>query len=276
MIKVENFTKKYGDFVAVENISFNVKENEIVGFVGKNGAGKTTTIRSMLNMLFPTEGTININGLDSIKDTKKIKEITSYMPSDIIFYENVKVSDIFKLCIKFSNKSYARVLELAKYFELDLNKKIYQLSTGNKKKVLIIQSLLKDNRVIILDEPTNGLDPVMQKKFFDLILKEKKKGVTIFLSSHNLSEIEKYCDRVLIISDGKIVETVDLNKRERKVKYIVTYENKDNETIRYEYDGNINHLINKLSKISLNNLEIRKKTIEEEFISYYESGDNNE
>lgn len=276
MINVESFTKKYGDFIAVNNINFNVKENEIVGFVGKNGAGKTTTIRCMLNMLFPTQGIITINDLDSIKDTKKIKEITSYMPSDITFYENVKVSDIFKLCLKFSNKSYDKVLELAKYFELDLNKKIYQLSTGNKKKVLIIQSLLKDNRVLILDEPTSGLDPVMQKKFFDLILKEKKKGVTIFLSSHNLSEIEKYCDRVLIISDGKIVETVDLSKRERKIKYIVTYENNENEVIKYEYDGNVNILINKLSKIKISNLEIRKKTIEEEFISYYESGDNNE
>jgi ABC-2 type transport system ATP-binding protein len=276
MIKVDNFTKKYGNFIAVDNISFNVNKGEIVGFVGKNGAGKSTTIRTMVNMLFPTNGTITINGLDSIKDTKEIKEFLSYMPSDSNFYDNLKVSEIFKFCLKFSNKDYKEVRELSKYFELDLNKKIYELSTGNKKKVSIIQSLLKENKVIILDEPTNGLDPLMQKKFFDLILKEKKKGVTIFLSSHNLSEIEKYCDRVIIIKSGKIVEVVDLNNKNKEIKYIVSYENINHEKKKYQYEGDLNKLIKELNNIKLIDLEIRKKTIEEEFISYYEDGDNNE
>lgn len=275
MIKVKDFTKKYGNFVAVDDISFTVNENEIVGFVGKNGAGKSTTIRSIMNMIFPTSGDITINNLDSVKDNKEIKEFTSYMPSDINFYDNLKVKDIFNFCLKFSNKDYKEVEDLAKYFELDLNKKIYELSTGNKKKVSIIQALLKDNKVIILDEPTNGLDPLMQKKFFDLILKEKKKGVTIFLSSHNLGEIEKYCDRVLIIKSGKIVETIDLNNKNKDVKYIVSYEDKKHNKEKYQYEGNINDLMNKLSKLDLIDLEVRKKTIEEEFISYYE-GDNNE
>ncbi len=276
MIKVENFTKKYGDFVAVDNINFAIKENEIVGFVGKNGAGKTTTIRVIMNMLFPTFGKITINGLDSIKDTKKIKEFTSYMPSDIVFYENLKAIDIFKFCLKFSHKDFSEVERLAKYFELDLNKKIYELSTGNKKKVAIIEALLKENEVIILDEPTNGLDPLMQKKFFDLILKEKAKGITIFLSSHNLGEIEKYCDRVIMIKDGKIVETIDLNKKNNKIKYIVSYEDKNKNKAKYEYEGDIQTLIKKLGELNLKDLEIRKKTIEEEFISYYESGEDNE
>lgn len=275
MIKVENFTKKYGDFIAVDNISFEIKENEIVGFVGQNGAGKSTTIRCMMNMLFPTLGKITINELDSVLDTKKIKEITSYMPSDTIFYENIKVDDLFKFCLKFSKKEYIEVEKLSKYFELDLNKKIHELSTGNKKKVSIIEALLKDNEVIILDEPTSGLDPLMQKKFFDLILKEKAKGVTIFLSSHNLGEIEKYCDRVIIIKSGKIVETIDLKKKQQ-IKYIVSYiDKKDNKT-KYEYDGEINNLIKKLSSLDIKDLEIRKKTIEEEFISYYESSDQDE
>jgi len=259
----------------LDNISFEIKENEIVGFVGQNGAGKSTTIRCMMNMLFPTLGKITINGLDSVIDTKKIKEITSYMPSDTIFYENIKVDDLFKFCLKFSKKEYSEVEKLAKYFELDLNKRIHELSTGNKKKVSIVEALLKDNEVIILDEPTSGLDPLMQKKFFDLILKEKAKGVTIFLSSHNLREIEKYCDRVIIIKSGKIVETIDLKKKQQ-IKYIVSYvDKKDNKTI-YEYDGKINDLIKDLSLLEIKDLEIRKKTIEEEFISYYESSDENE
>ncbi len=273
MIKVENFTKKYGDFLAVDDISFHVNKGEIVGFVGKNGAGKSTTIRTMVNMLFPTNGKITINELDSIKDTKEIKEFLSYMPSDSNFYDNLKVSEIFKFCLKFSNKDYKEVKELSKYFELDLNKKIHELSTGNRKKVSIIQSLLKDNKVIILDEPTGGLDPLMQKKFFDLILKEKKRGVTIFLSSHNLSEIEKYCDKVIIIKAGKIVETVDLNNKNKETKYIISYENNKHEKKKYQYDGDLNKLIKELSDIKLSDLEIRKKTIEEEFISYYEDGE---
>jgi len=273
MIKVEDFTKKYGDFIAVDNINFHVNKGEIVGFVGKNGAGKSTTIRTMVNLLFPTYGKITIDNLDSIKDTKKIKEFVSYMPSDSNFYDNLRVSEIFKFCLNFSNKDYKEVKELSKYFELDLNKKIHELSTGNKKKVSIIQSLLKENKVIILDEPTSGLDPLMQKKFFDLILKEKKKGVTIFLSSHNLSEIEKYCDKVIIIKAGKIVETVDLNNKEKEVKYIVSYENSKHEKKKYQYEGDLNKLIKELSDINLEYLEIRKKTIEEEFISYYEDGE---
>lgn len=275
MIKVEKFTKKYGDFIAVDNISFEIKENEIVGFVGQNGAGKSTTIRCMMNMLFPTSGKITINGLDSVMDTKKIKETASYMPSDTIFYENIKVDDLFKFCLKFSKKEYSEVEKLAKYFELDLNKKIYELSTGNKKKVSIIESLLKENKVIILDEPTSGLDPLMQKKFFDLMLKERAKGVTIFLSSHNLGEIEKYCDRVIIIKSGKIVETIDLKKKQQ-VKYIVSYLDSKNNKTKYEYDGEINNLIKNLSLLDIKDLEIRKKTIEEEFISYYESSGKDE
>lgn len=276
MIKVENFTKKYAEFTAVDNIDFTIKENEIVGFVGQNGAGKSTTIRCIMNMLFPTEGSITINGLDSVKDTKEIKSFLSYMPSDIIFYDNLKVAEIFKFSLKFSHKDFKEAEYLAKYFELDLNKKIFELSTGNKKKVSIILSLLKENKVIVLDEPTNGLDPLMQKKFFDLILKEKQKGVTIFLSSHNLSEIEKYCDRVLIIKSGKIVETVDLTKKNKINKYIVSYKKKDHTKLKYQYEGNLNTLIKELAKIELVDLEVRKKTIEEEFISYYESGDDNE
>lgn len=271
MIEVKKFSKKYGDFLAVDNISFNVKSNEIIGFVGKNGAGKTTTIRSILNMIFPTEGTIKVNGLDSIADTKKIKETLSYVSSDNDFFYNVKAIDLFKFCTKFSKTDLNRAKELSKYFELDINKKVSKLSSGNRKKVAIIQALLKENKIIIFDEPTSGLDPLMQKKFFDLILEEKKKGVTIFLSSHNLSEVERYCDRVIFIRSGKIVEILDMKNKKENNQYIISYETKANKKEKYEYSGDLKELLTKLSLLDIKNLEIRRKTIEEEFIYYYRS-----
>jgi len=271
MIRVKNLTKNYGKLKAVDNISFEVNKNEIIGFVGKNGAGKTTTIRTILNMLFPTKGEIKVDNLDSITESKKIKEILSYVSSDNDYYYNIKVIDLFKFCIKFSKTKLNKAKELSKYFELDINKKISELSSGNRKKVSIIQALLKENKIIIFDEPTNGLDPLMQKKFFDLILEEKKKGITIFLSSHNLNEVEKYCDRVIFIRSGKIVDIIDIKKDNKINNYIISYKTKSNKIEKYEYYDDLNKLLKKLSLLDIKDLEIRKKTIEEEFIYYYRS-----
>jgi ABC-2 type transport system ATP-binding protein len=269
IIKVKNLTKKYGALTAVKNATFNVEEGTITGFVGKNGAGKSTTLKAMMNMIFPTEGTIKIKGFDAIKDTKKIKEIVAYMSSDINYYENLKVIDLFNFSLNFSNKTNEDVDRLVKYFQINPQKKISQLSLGNKKKVSIILNFLKEADIIILDEPTSGLDPLMQEKFFKLILKEKKEGKTIFLSSHNLAEIEKYCDTVIIIKDGLIVETIDMKKEKEQLKQVITYKTKDNKKATYEFDGDVNDLVKELSTKNLKDLEIRTKTIEEEFMGYY-------
>ena len=274
IIKVKNFTKNYGTLKAVNNATFNVEKGKITGFVGKNGAGKSTTLKAMMNMIFPTEGKITINGLDAVKDTKKIKQEVSYMSSDINYYENLKVIDLFNFTLNFSNKNQEDINELANYFEINPNKKISQLSLGNKKKVSIILTFLNDSQIIILDEPTNGLDPLMQEKFFKLILKEKQAGKTIFLSSHNLSEIEKYCDTVIIIKDGIIVDEIDMKKEKKKLKQIVSYTTKNNKKEYYEFDEDINQLIKELSKKDLKDLEIRTKTIEEEFMGYYKGEDD--
>lgn len=276
VIDIMGFSKNYGETLAVDNISLKVNKGEMVGFVGKNGSGKSTTIRAMLNMIFPTDGKIKIGGLDSIDGSKKIKESLSYMPSEAIFYDNLKVCDLFKFCLKFSGKSFEYAQSLAQYFELDMRKKISELSLGNRKKVSIIQCLLKEATVIILDEPTSGLDPLMQNKFFDLLMKEKEKGVTIFLSSHNLNEIEKYCDKVAIIKDGKIVDFMDMKKIKIKHKQTVSYVTTDGENQSFELEGDINELITKLSQLKLESLEIKNKSVEDEFISYYKESENNE
>ena len=276
MIKVKNLTKKYNDFIAVNNINFNINKGEIVGFVGKNGAGKTTTIRCIMNMLFFSFGEIKIEGLNSVTDTKEIKNILSYMPGESLFYESIKVIDLLKLVLKFSKKNEKEIYELSNYFELDINKKINELSLGNKKKLSIIVALLKNHKILILDEPTNGLDPLMQKKFFKLILKEREKGVTIFLSSHNLNEVENYCDRVIIIKNGKIVKEVDMLKARKSLKQMITYTLKDGTKKKYEFAGNINKELKKLTNLDLSLLEIKTKSITEEFINFYESGEKDE
>ena len=269
MIRVHNFTKYYGKFKAVDNISFEIAKGDIVGFVGKNGAGKSTTIRSIMNFLSPTTGECSINGLDSIKDAKKIREFTGYMSSDSAFYGNITCKELFKLCVKLSGVGFDEAEELSKYFELDMNKKMSELSLGNRKKVAIIQALLKNSELLILDEPTNGLGPLMQEKFFEIILEKNKKGATIFLSSHNLVEIEKYCNRVLIIKDGQLIDDIDMINNEIKRTQVVTYKTKTGEDKTYDFDGDINDLIKELATVDLSKLEIKNKSVEDEFIKYY-------
>lgn len=269
-IVIKSMTKYYGKNKGIENVNLEVKEGEIFGFVGKNGAGKTTTIRSLLNMITPNSGQASICGLDYLRQTKEIKKITAYLPGEVEYYQGMKVIDLLNYALSFcEEKDYAYVNKLCEYFELDKNRKINELSLGNRKKIGVIQALLKKPKVIILDEPTSGLDPLMQAKVFDVLIKEKKKGVTIFLSSHNLQEIEKYCDRVAIIKDGEIVEVIEMNGKAREKKLLVRYVTSNNTEQKYVYTGNINDLIAELNKMDLTSLEIKYQSIEEEFQKFY-------
>ena len=227
-------------------------------------------------MIFPTGGEITVNGLDAQADAKKIKEFLSYMPSDSEFYDGVKVKDLFKFAAGFSQNGIEKANELSLYFELDTERKVRELSLGNKKKVSIICALIKKSDIIILDEPTSGLDPLMQEKFFEIILKRRDEGATVFLSSHNLSEIEKYCDRVIIIKDGKIVKTLDMKSVAKELGQHVYCLTKDGKEADFDYNGDINELIAQLASLDIEKLEIRPKTIEEEFIQYYKVGAENE
>ncbi len=269
-ILIKNFTKVYKKFTAVNNINLEIKSGAITGFVGKNGAGKTTTLRAMINCISPTKGEILINGLDSVRDATTIKSAISYMPGDVALYENVKIEEILKFCANEDKAILAEAYELCQYFELDINKKARELSLGNRKKVSIVLALMKKSDVLILDEPTNGLDPLMQEKFFKKIIEKKENGSTIFLSSHNLSEIDKHCDRVVIIKDGKIIEDIDMQIARKEKQLLVIYETDKEEKHKELFDGDINELLNKLSKLSLKNLEIKKVPIEEKLMKYYE------
>ena len=274
VIEINNFTKKYGNFTAVSNLNLSIPKGKIVGFVGKNGAGKSTTLRSMMDMLHPNEGSISILGMDSVKDSKEIKKRVAYIPSEALFYDGLTVLELFKFSIKFNDSTMDDIKSYCDYFEVDLKKKVNELSLGNRKKVSLILGFLKDSELIIFDEPTNGLDPLMQIKFFDKVLDENQKGKTIFLSSHNLTEVEKYCDKVAIIKDGKLVDYFDMDKVVINRKLVISYTTKDGVSDSYEVDGDINKEVKKLSKLNLVSLEIKSKTVEEDFIKYYKEDSN--
>ena len=270
-INIKDLEKKYGDLFAVKDLNLQIKEGEIFGFVGKNGAGKSTTIRTILNIIYPTKGETKVFDLNSITKSKDIKQLVSYVASEINFPNDINCQTLINLTAQFYDFDNTKIKELTDHFELDINKQISKLSLGNKKKVLVILALLRNPKLYILDEPTNGLDPYMQKLFFDILLKEKQKGKTIFLSSHNLHEIEKYCDRVGFIKDGQLIDIIDIKERIDQQKKIITYKLSDNTIHNTIYnDKDYNKLLLELSKKDVIDIEIKNSTLEDEFMHYYQ------
>lgn len=289
VIEINNLTKTYGKSRGITDISFYVEEGEIFGFIGPNGAGKSTTIRTLLSLIYPTSGSATIFGKDCVQFAPEIKKEIGYLPSEVFYYDNMKVKDLLKYSASFYKKDCSkRIKELAEWMDLDLNKKIDDLSLGNKKKVGIVQGLLHEPKLIILDEPTSGLDPLMQQKFFELLEEENKKGATILFSSHILSEVQRLCNRVAIIKEGRIVTVEKIStlqennykkfKLETKAPLDPKYFNISGvnnleikeTTTSFLFRGNINAIMKKLSDIELVNLWIEEPDLEEIFMHYYE------
>lgn len=289
VIEIQNLTKMYGKSRGIEDISFHVEEGEIFGFIGPNGAGKSTTIRTMLSLIYPTSGSAKIFGKDTVQFSSELKKEIGYLPSEVFYYDNMKVKDLLKYSASFYKKDCSkRIKELADIMELDLNRKIDDLSLGNKKKVGIVQGLLHEPKLVILDEPTSGLDPLMQQRFFDLLEEENKKGVTILFSSHILSEVQRLCDRVAIIKEGKIVTVEkistlkDNNFKRFEVEPLAPIEKSyflipgvndlevTDKKISFLFKGNINTVMEKIAGIEITNLSVTEPDLEEIFMHYYE------
>lgn len=239
-------------------------------------------------MIYPTSGSAKIFGKDVVKYSSEIKKDIGYLPSEVFYYDKMKVKDLLNYSASFYKKDCTkRMKELSEIMELDLNKRIEDLSFGNKKKVGIVQGLLHEPKLIILDEPTSGLDPLMQQKFFDLILEENKKGATVLFSSHILSEIQKLCDRVAIIKEGRIikVENISTLKENNYKKFkleMATDVGKGyfdiegvndliikNNTISFLFKGDVNKIIEKLQDKKISNIWIEDPSLEEIFMHYY-------
>ena len=288
VIETHNLTKRYGKNRGIENIDMNIGEGEIFGFIGPNGSGKSTLIRTLLNFLYPTNGDGEILELDIVKESKQIKEMVGYVPSEIKYYGKVTVKDMIDYAKSFKKDSYSdeEIQVLVKDLDIDVNKRMDELSLGNKKKVSILQALIGRPKILILDEPTSGLDPLIQKKLFEILLDIKSSGGTVFFSSNNLSEVESICDRVLIIREGEIVNLIDLKLRLQELGRIIEIkgnfskkfiEKLSDEVISSQhgsykiiYRGSIDEFIKAISVYDIEELSVRRENLEDTFIKYYE------
>lgn len=287
VIEINKLTKNYGKARGIIDVSFNVEEGEVFGFIGPNGAGKSTTIRLLMGLIYPTSGTAKIFGKDCMENGPEVRQEIGYLPSEVFYYDKMKVIDLLKYSASFYKKDCTkRMKELADIMELDLTRRIEDLSYGNKKKVGIVQGLLHEPRLIVLDEPTSGLDPLMQQKFFDIIAEENKKGATVFFSSHILAEVQQLCNRVAIIKDGSIIKLQDIKTlREDNYKKItirgeeldknkfiidgVSEVQEQNSEIHFFYNGDINKMMHVISSETVKDVLIEEPSLEEIFMHYY-------
>lgn len=286
VIKVSSLTKYYGKHRGVEDLTLHVNKGEIYGFIGPNGAGKSTTIRAMVGLLKPTKGSVEIFGLSVKEHQTEILKRIGYMPSETTFYSGMKVSE----AIRFSAGLYGKDCReeagrLCERLKLDARKKVEELSLGNRKKVGIVCAFQHDADLYILDEPTSGLDPLMQKEFFELVQEKSRSGAAVFLSSHILSEIRRYCHRAAIVKDGRLiveddVETICNTSAKRvniqgvesvpgiKMKDVVRGEG----SVSFLYNGRMLELIRALNGLPIEDLTITEPDLEEAFLHFYEGG----
>lgn len=287
-IQTNDLSKYYGENLGIKNVNLEVKEGEVFGFIGPNGAGKSTMIRSLLGLLVPTSGSANMLGMDALTHGDEIRKHIGYLPSEVHYYDEMSSRELLEYHSRFYGEvNHFEIERLATHFELDLDKQITDLSFGNKKKCAIIQSVLHNPKLLILDEPTSGLDPLMQNRFFDLLEEQNKKNVTIFFSSHNLSEIQRICDKAAVIRKGEIIAIEDitalLKKQMKKGRFVfkekpenikfpegVQHEQWHNNKLVFEYVGPIDILIDWMSGLQLIDAVLEEPDLESIFMNYYE------
>ncbi len=271
VIEIDKLTKSYGKSRGITDVSFNVGKGEIFGFIGPNGAGKSTTIRTLLGYIRADGGRASIFGMDIARDTVRIKKRTGYLPSEAVFTENMKVRDMLFYTAEFYRKDMKeRIMQLASKLALDLGKRVDDLSLGNRKKVAIIQALMHSPELLILDEPTSGLDPLVQKEFFDILLEQRSSGATILFSSHVLSEVQRYCDKVAIIREGRIVGINTVEELTSNTFKRVSLIDENGEARDYVHHGDVNKLAQELAKMRLRDFKVEEPSLEEIFLKYYE------
>ena len=284
VIETRGLTKYYGKIKGIEDISLSVKKGEIFGFLGPNGAGKTTTIRTLLGYLQPTSGSATIFGKNIDEDIVEIKREVAYIPGELNIYEHQTGREFLNYFAALRNREMVLLDELLEIFDVPLERKLKGYSRGMKQKIGIIQAFMDDPEMVIMDEPTSGLDPLLQQKFYDFLLKQKKRNKTMFFSSHILSEVDRVCDRVGIIKEGRLIALEDVESLKRKRGKIIRLKIKEKpETFKGPKDmkikdgwiefiasDSIDSWIKIFSKYTVLDLVINDFSLEDIFIHYYE------
>ncbi|MBS1402665.1 MAG: ABC transporter ATP-binding protein [Oscillospiraceae bacterium] len=284
-IKTAGLTKYYGKTRGIVDLDLTVQAGEFFGFIGPNGAGKSTTIRILLGLMTPTSGTAQVLGFDIARDKNAILQKIGYLPSEALFYSGMKVKDVLKLSADLRQRDcIGEAKMLCDRLQLDVSQKVDKLSFGNRKKVAIVCALQHRPELLVLDEPSSGLDPLMQRALFDILKERNKDGATVFLSSHVLSEIQRNCTRAAIIRDGKIIacDSVDALSKTSAKRVTVhgsvdlkslggVRDRKDAaDSVSFLYSGDMSNLLRTLSYGRVSDLTVTEPDLEEIFLHYYE------
>lgn len=288
VIEIRQLTKDYGNNRGIFDVSLSVKKGEVFGFLGPNGAGKSTTIRHLMGFIQADQGSCQINGLDCLRDHARIQQALGYLPGEIAFMDDMTGLEFIKFMAKMKGMTdLTKAYELMERFELNPQGKIKKMSKGMKQKIGIICAFMHDPELLILDEPSSGLDPLMQNRFIELVLEEKQRGKTIFMSSHIFEEIERTCDRTAMIKDGRLISIEELQtlKASKHKTYQITFatqelveqfmdegfecEQVESTVVKVLPRNNLNYLLATLSRYDIVDLDITKLTLEELFLHFY-------
>lgn len=283
-IAAKGLTKYYGKTRGIEGLDLSVEEGEFFGFIGPNGAGKSTTIRTLLGLITPNRGDAKIFGKDIRTQKTAILRETGYLPSEALFYPGMKVKEVLRLSADLRNKDCSAAAEmLCERLKLDPSRKIDELSFGNRKKVGIVCALQSEPRLLILDEPTGGLDPLIQHEFFEILRERNRKGATVFLSSHVLSEIRRYCGRAAVLRDGSLIacDSVEALSRTNARRISLRGEavleglegirdlKQTGDGVSFLYGGDLGALLGRLAEGKISDLSVTEPELEEIFLHYY-------
>jgi ABC-type multidrug transport system, ATPase component len=291
VIEVRNLTKRYGSSRGVEDLTFEVGPGEAFGFLGPNGAGKTTTIRTLLDFIRPTSGTVRIFDMDPRREGVKVHRRIGYLPGELALYERMTGEDLLRAFAELrATVSWSRITGLAERLGLDLTRRIHELSHGNKQKIGLVQAFMHGPDLLILDEPTQGLDPLVQQTFYAMVEEERLGGAAIFLSSHVMPEVERVCDRVGIIREGHLVTVADIGelkaKALRKIEFHfaepvpasafdglpgVKEVSVHGDSMLLSIEGAADAVIKEAARYEVVSLETREPSLEEAFLAFYRS-----
>jgi ABC-2 type transport system ATP-binding protein len=292
VIETDRLCKSYGTARGIHELTLTVERGEVFGFLGPNGAGKTTTIRTLLDLLHPTSGSATVFGLDSRRDSRAIHARLGNLPGDFAYDERLTGEELLRFFARMRGMtSLERARALAERFEANLSRPLRELSRGNRQKIGLIQALFHDPELLVVDEPTTGLDPLMQEEFLAVVAEHRDRGGTVFLSSHDLDEVERVCDRVAMIREGRLIAIEDVEEmRGRAYRDVaVRFSNPvdaaemggvpgveqvvcDGATIRFRVRGDLDPVIKAVARHRVRDIEVMRPTLEELFLAYYGHG----